>query len=248
MLVRHTLGQGARGAFTDRYGGVSAPPYAELNLGARGGDDRDAVAANRTRVAGELGLDPANVAWMRQEHGNAVARIRAAPDGQQSPSVDAMVTTVPRLALAVLVADCVPVVLADPAGGVVGVAHAGRSGLARGVVPALVQGALEAGARAERIEVVLGPAICGGCYEVPPEMQQEVTDVTPAAWCRTRRGTAGLDIRAGVEQQLRRGGIRRVRRDPRCTQESLELYSHRREGRTGRSAGYVWLDAARLDG
>lgn len=248
MLVRHTLGQGARGAFTDRYGGVSAPPYAELNLGARSGDDRGAVAANRTRVAGELGLDPANVAWMHQEHGNAVARIHAAPDGQQPPSVDAMVTTVPRLALAVLVADCVPVLLADPAGGVVGVAHAGRAGLARGVVPALVRRALEAGAQPERTEAVLGPAICGACYEVPPQMQEEVTGVISAAWCRTRRGTAGLDLRAGVEQQLRQGGIRRVRRDPRCTQESRDLYSHRREGRTGRSGGYVWLDAANLDG
>lgn len=241
MLVRHTLAREVGAAFTDRYGGVSEPPYAELNLGARAGDEHRAVATNRTRVAQELGLDPAGVAWMRQEHGNAVTRIRQRPDGQ-SPAVDAMVTTVPRLALAVLVADCVPVLLADPAGGVVGVAHAGRSGLARGVVPAVVRHALESGARPEHLEAIVGPAICGRCYEVPHAMRDDVTGIAPAAWCRTRWGSPGLDIRAGVEQQLRRSGIARLRRDPACTQESPHLYSHRREGRTGRFAGYVWLN------
>lgn len=241
MLARYGLGQGASGAFTDRYGGVSAPPYAELNLGARCGDDVRAVETNRARAAGRLGIAPADVAWMRQEHGNAVARILTPPDGH-SPAVDAMVTTTPRLPLAVLAADCVPILLADPGHGVVGVAHAGRSGLVREVVPALLRHALDLGARPDEIEAVLGPAICGACYEVPHAMREDAARVAPDACCHTSRGTPGLDIRAGVEGQLRRAGITRVRRDVTCTRESPSFYSHRRDGRTGRFAGYVWLD------
>lgn len=245
MLVRHTLGQGVQAAFTDRYGGISEPPYAELNLGVGSGDDPQAVTANRVRVADALGLDPAAVVWMRQQHGADVAVVDGQPDAD-TPAADAMVTTTAGVALAVLVADCVPVLLADPAGGVVGVAHAGRPGLAREVVPALVSRAARLGADPGRMIAMVGPAVCGPCYEVPQAMRADVAGVAPAAWCETREGTPALDIRAGVEQQLRRVGVTRIHADPQCTRESPETYSHRREGRTGRFAGYVWLEGPAL--
>lgn len=240
MLTRHVLGEGVQAAFTDRYGGVSAAPYAELNLGGGGDGDGAAIAANRARVAAALGVSPDGVAWMRQQHGDDVAHIDTKP-GPTAPAVDATVTTTPGITLAVLVADCVPLLLADPECGLVGAAHAGRLGLARGVVPALVARAVELGAEPARMVAMLGPAVCGSCYEVPRRMRDEVALVAPAARCSTREGTPSLDIRAGVEEQLRGSGVRRIHRDARCTRESPEMYSHRREGRTGRFAGYVWL-------
>src|SRR5690606_40659126 len=95
-------------------------------------------------------------------------------------------------------ADCVPVLLADPAAGVVGAAHAGRVGAAAGVVPATVEAMEALGARRDALEVVLGPAICGGCYEVPERMRAEVDARLPGSAVRTRRGTPGLDLRAGL--------------------------------------------------
>ena len=91
------------------------------------------------------------------------------------------------------------------------------------------------------MSALLGPAVCGACYEVPEAMQAEVAAVAPAAAVRTRRGTAGLDLRAGIEEILRRAGIPEVVQDARCTVEDRVLFSHRRDGVTGRQAGLVWL-------
>lgn len=242
MFTRYSLGSRAYAVFTDRYGGVSEPPYDELNLGYGTGDEHDAVTENRLRVATALGLDPARVFWMRQQHGSAVAVADRLFTGEP-PAADALLTTMPGVAVAVLVADCVPVMLADPVVGVVGAAHAGRCGLARNVVPALVARATELGADPRRMSTITGPAICGECYEVPAGMRTEVTSVASEAWCRTRNGTPGLDVRAGVEQQLRAAGVGDVRRDSRCTRESPGLYSYRRDGRSGRFAGYVRWEA-----
>ncbi|MQA83516.1 MAG: peptidoglycan editing factor PgeF [Streptosporangiales bacterium] len=241
MVDTFDLGSGgACAAFTDRHGGVSARPYDELNLGGGVGDDPTAVAANRARAAEAFGLDPRQVVWMRQVHSNDVACVDGFPDGR-TPRADALVTDVSGLALAVLAADCAPVLLTDPVAGTVGAAHAGRPGVARGVVPALVNSMIARGARPDRMVAAVGPAVCGGCYEVPPDMQQAVASAVPETRCTTRRGTPGLDIRAGVVAQLEAAGITQVTTDRRCTAESPELYSYRRDGRTGRFAGYVWL-------
>jgi copper oxidase (laccase) domain-containing protein len=98
------------------------------------------------------------------------------------------------------------------------------------------------GARPERVEALLGPAICGACYEVPEAMRAQVDRALPGSACATRRGTPGLDLRAGLRAQLRAEGVTRIDADPRCTAEDPELYSHRREGRTGRLAAVTWLD------
>ena len=114
-------------------------------------------------------------------------------------------------------------------------------GLVAGVVPALVAAMTAAGASPARMRAVTGPAICGGCYEVPPEMRARVSAAVPAASCETFAGTAGLDIAAGVRAQLAAAGVGSITADGRCTRESGELYSYRRDGVTGRFAGLVWL-------
>nr|WP_221493584.1 peptidoglycan editing factor PgeF [Actinomadura coerulea] len=232
------MGDGVGAGFTGRAGGVSGPPFDSLNLGGAVGDDPAAVLDNRRRAAAALGTDPDRTVFMRQVHGADVAF--AASTDLPGP-VDAVVTTVPGLALAVLVADCAPVLLADPAAGVVGAAHSGRPGTAAGVVPALVKAMCERGADPARMTAAIGPAACGRCYEVPAEMRDEVAAVVPAAYATTSKGTPGLDIRSGVAEQLASAGVARVSRDGRCTIEDPGLYSYRREGRTGRFAGYVWL-------
>ncbi|MWA04330.1 peptidoglycan editing factor PgeF [Actinomadura sp. LD22] len=241
MITTVALGDGVGAAFTGRSGGVSTAPYDSLNLGGAVGDDPAAVTANRRRAAAALGVDPARTVWMRQVHGADVAFVTEPAGPAGHGPVDAIVTTVPGLVLAVVVADCAPVLLADPAAGVAGAAHSGRPGTAAGVVPALVKAMCERGADPARIRAAIGPAACGGCYEVPAEMRDEVAAVVPAAYATTSKGTPGLDIRAGIAAQLASSGVDDVRVDPRCTIETPGLFSYRRDGRTGRFAGFVWL-------
>lgn len=229
-----------RRVVTDRRGGTSAAPYDTFNLGAHVGDDPAAVAANRARVARELRVPEDRLVWMTQVHGAGVAVV----DGPQQgpvPDVDALVTATPGLVLCVLVADCVPVLLADPVTGVVAAVHAGREGVRQGVVPAALAAMTRLGARPGDVTALLGPAVCGACYEVPAAMQAELARVVPGAAVRTRKGTPGLDLRAGLDARLRAAGVPEVVHDPRCTVEDSRLFSHRRDGVTGRQAGLVWL-------
>jgi len=240
--------------FTGRGGGVSAAPYDTLNLGGAVGDAPAAVAENRRLAARACGLADGRLAWMRQVHGVAVryASIGSAEHdaagvagcdaaGQPLPEADASFTDVPGLGLGVLVADCAPVLLADPEARVVGVAHAGREGMAAGVVTELLSAMSAAGADPARIHAVIGPHICGGCYEVPAELRDRIAGKVPESGCVTRKGTPGVDVGAGVEAQLARAGVAAVASDTRCTAETPSLYSYRRDGRTGRLAGLIWL-------
>jgi polyphenol oxidase len=229
-----------RRVVTDRRGGRSASPSDSFHLGDHVGDDPAAVAANRGRVARELAVPEDRLVWMSQVHGAGVAVVDGPQDGPV-PATDALVTSTPGLVLCVLVADCVPVLLADPVAGVVAAVHAGREGLRQGVLPAALSAMAGLGARARHVTALLGPAVCGLDYEVPEAMQAEVARVVPEAAVATRQGTAGLDLRAGVEAILRRAGIPEVVQDPRCTVEDPTLFSHRRDGVTGRQAGLVWL-------
>jgi YfiH family protein len=229
-----------RRVVTDRRGGRSRSPYDSFNLGDHVGDDPADVAANRARVARELAVPEDRLVWMDQVHGTGVAVVDG-PQGGAVPGTDALVTATPGLVLCVLVADCVPVLLADHETGVVAAVHAGREGLRRGVLPAALSAMAGLGARARHVTALLGPAVCGSCYEVPEQMQADVARVAPSAAVPTRAGTSGLDLRAGVEEILRRAGIPEVVQDPRCTVEDPHLFSHRRDGVTGRQAGIVWL-------
>ena len=225
--------QGVRRAFTSREGGGSGPPYASLNLGGRVGDDPDRVRANRDRVADALGVASERLVFMDQQHGADVAVVT----GPGSPTpCDAMVTTVPGLALGVLVADCAPVLLSDAEHGVVAVAHAGRPGLVAGVVDRVVTTMREAGAR--RISAAVGPSVCGRCYEVPEEMRDLAAGVVAEAATVSWTGTPAVDVAAGVVSQLRANDVE-VTWVAGCTRESPSLFSYRRDRRTGRTAGVI---------
>jgi YfiH family protein len=220
-------------------GGVSRPPYDTFNLGDHVGDDPAAVAANRTRLADAIGADA--VVWMNQVHSDHVVVVDGDP-GVAVDDTDALVTTTPRLALAVLSADCVPVLLADARAGVIGAAHAGRVGAQRGIVARTVETMVGLGATVADISVLLGPAVSGRNYEVPAAMADEVEAALPGSRTTTAKGTPGLDIRAGIARQLTTLGITAIDTDPRCTVEDRQLFSHRRGAPTGRLASLVWME------
>jgi YfiH family protein len=232
---------GAVGGFTMRAGGVSAAPYDSLNLALHVGDDPDDVLANR--AAARLGGAP--TAYPEQVHGSRVA-VAVGPCGltewPDGAGCDAVVTAVDGLPIGVLVADCMPVLLADAAAGVVGAAHAGRRGLAAGVLQATLDAMTGLGAAPERIRAVIGPAICGRCYEVPAELRDEVDAAVPGTACETAAGTPGLDLPAGALRVLRDAGVA-VTSVGICTAEDPRFFSYRRDGVTGRFAGLVMLPA-----
>ncbi|MEV6109732.1 peptidoglycan editing factor PgeF [Streptomyces sp. NPDC051940] len=230
-------------AFTDRWGGISPPPYGELNLGGAVGDDPASVTENRRRAAQNLGIDPTRVVWMNQVHGRDVAVVDGPWGDTPPPAVDAVVTRQRDLALAVLTADCTPVLLADEHAGVIGAAHAGRPGLLKGVVPATVEAMRELGADPSRITAKLGPAVCGSCYEVPEAMRAEAAETVSETFATTSWGTPAIDIGAGVRAQLEALGVARITGSPVCTLESADHFSYRREQTTGRLASYVWTES-----
>lgn len=238
------LGPGVRAGFTTRAGGVSAPPWDELDLGLAVGDDPRHVRENRARVAAWAG---APVAWARQVHGADVHVLGSAAeaDADAVGDVDALVTALPGTAVGVLVADCVPVLLADPVARVVGAAHAGRRGLVAGVLQAALGALVARGADPARVRAVVGPAISGPRYEVPEALQREVVAAVPATRCTTAWGTPGLDLPAGAAAVLRAAGVGDVRPTGWCTDTDERFFSHRRAQRaghaTGRSAGVVAL-------
>jgi YfiH family protein len=243
-LLTPACPEGVRAVFTTRVGGSSRPPYAELNLAAHVGDDPATVDKNRARVAAAVGLAPDRLVFAEQVHGITVARLDGPVD--RAPVADALLTRTPGLAPVVMVADCVPVLLADADAGVVATAHAGRRGVAAGVVGAALQAMFDCGARPETLSVWLGPAIDGCCYAVPADMRAEVADAAPGTVAyggRTRTGEPGLDLRDGVAAQLAEAGVRRVIRVGGCTNDDPGFFSYRRDGTTGRFAGLVWLDA-----
>lgn len=184
-------------------------------------------------------------AWpvlMHQVHGAEVARVERPIAWDASPTVDALVTSRPGLALLARAADCVPVLLADPATGWVAAAHCGRPGLAAGIVPAVVRQLREHGA--DPGVAWVGPHVCGACYEVPADLQDEVADVVPEARSTTSWGTPALDLGAGVRAQLDAAGVTDVRLVDACTREDPTWPSYRRDGSAAtRFAGVIWSHA-----
>ncbi|WP_040776894.1 peptidoglycan editing factor PgeF [Nocardia pneumoniae] len=226
---------------TTRAGGYSVPPYDSFNLGDHVGDDPVAVRRNRDRLAQGIGLPPERLVWMEQIHGRSV-EIVDGPRAEPVPATDALVTTVPGLALVVLSADCVPILLSDDEAGVIAAVHAGRVGARIGIVPRVLEAMVSAGARLDRVGAFLGPAASGRQYEVPAAMRDDVEAHLPGSATTTVRGTPGLDLRAGIARQLREAGVAGIAVDPRCTIEDRTLFSHRRGAPTGRIAGVIWME------
>ena len=241
-------------AFTDAAAG---------NLALHVGDDPAEVGRRRRSIEAALGLAGRPFQYMNQVHGNDVAGIGAATAAGSgaraagaptagaraagAPTADAMVSF--GEPLAVMVADCVPIVLVgDRAGGkapVLAVVHAGRPGVASGVVPAAVARMHELGAAG--LGAWIGPSVCGRCYEVPADMRENVAARVPAARSTTSRGTPGLDLPAAVRSQLQDAGVR-VEYSGGCTLEDNNLFSYRRDRNTGRFAGLVWTRAGHFGG
>jgi YfiH family protein len=212
-------------AFTDAAAG---------NLALHVGDDPVEVGRRRADLERTIGAAPQGLRFMNQVHGTTVAVM---DQGTAAPEADAMVSR--GFPLAVMVADCIPVLLAGDSaeGPVLAAVHAGRPGLAGGVIPAAVGTMKSLGASG--IRAWLGPSICGNCYEVPAAMQAEVAAAVPAARSTTTRGTPGLDLPAGARSQLERLDISVEYCGP-CTLETESLFSYRRNNNTGRFAGVVW--------
>jgi YfiH family protein len=227
--------------FTDRSPGQGTAPYAGLNLGGHVGDDPAAVEANREALAAAVGVPRDHLVLMNQVHGCDVAEV-SGPWVGPAPEVDAVVTRTPGLALGVLVADCVPLLLHDRAAGVVGAVHAGRPGMTAGIVGRAVAAMRDLGADA--ISAVVGPSVCGRCYEVPPDMALEAARVSGSAAARSWTGTSAIDVASGVVEQLAAESVV-VQWIPGCTRETDSLYSYRRDGVTGRFAGVVTMTEER---
>jgi YfiH family protein len=230
--------EGFLAAFTERSGGVSRGPFWSLNLGFATGDRRDLVAENRRRLRDALGVGPFTVA--RQVHGAAVVTVGpegagAGFDGPTGALVgDVLATRSPRVAVAVLVADCVPVALAEPRTGRLAAVHAGWRGLAAGVVDA----AVAAFERPREVVAAIGPCVGPDHYEVGPEVVAAVRAGTDGCAVAIRTsGRPRLDLGATIERRLRRLGVTRLVRTELCTAcRPDRFFSHRRDGRTGRQA------------
>lgn len=236
-------------ASTRRAPGGSAPPFGRCNLGARSGDDPRQVLANRADVAVALAL-PSAPHWLHQVHGAGVLGVDAPLPSPRpiaaEPQADAAVTAAPGAVLAVLSADCLPVLFAAADGGVVGAAHAGWRGLAAGVLEATVAAMATP---PERVLAWLGPAIGAASYEVGAEVRAAFVAGDPeasAAFAATRPGHWRCDLYALARLRLRRLGLRRIGGGDRDTfAESACFHSHRRDGAaSGRQATLIWLAPA----
>ena len=214
-------GDGVTAVVTTRHGGVSAGPYASLNLGAQVGDDPQAVRQNRARVAAAVGADRLTIA--AQQHTNRVAVVDRGTAGRGHdgvagsrsafPATDALVTDLPGVALAVVVADCAPVVLFDPVHRAIGVAHCGRAGTVTGMLPNTVEAMAKAfGSSPADLLAGIGPAIRADSYEVGDAEAAEVTAAfgpDAAGLLRpTRPGHCTLDLVGGLRIQLGRAGVK----------------------------------------
>jgi len=215
--------------FTTRRNGASLAPFESLNLAQHVGDDAESVATNRQLLAKITGP----VQFMNQVHGDEVVEVKTLGD---DPTADALITTVPGIALAVMVADCIPLLLSSS--GVVGAVHVGRRGLMNSVAIKAVEAMRALGAG--QIHAQLGASICGRCYEVPQEMADEITVKHPAASSLTNNITPALDLPRALIADLVASGVT-YEASPICTLENNEYFSYRRHNITGRNAGVVWL-------
>ena len=240
-----------------RRGGSSTGPYDDgaggggLNLGLHVADAPEAVQHNRAAVRALL---PGAPAWISQVHGIAVVDAASVQPGQPVRVADASIATTPGAVCAVLTADCLPVLLADLAGTVVGAAHAGWRGLAAGVLGETVAAMRAAGAG--ELTAWLGPAIGPTQFEVGPDVLDsflagalnpaEVEQMKAAfAPFEGRPGKYLADMNALARILLARVGVTRVWGGNHCTaSERDRFYSYRRDGVTGRQASMIWLKQA----
>ena len=216
--------------FTDRLGGNSSEPYSSLNLALHVGDNPDHVHHNRQILTEKYGP----TVFMDQVHGDEIAIIDAIP--KVTPRVDALITQVLGLNLAVLVADCVPLLISST--NCVAAVHVGRRGLVNGITERVLSAMKALGAK--DMVATLGPSICGSCYEVSDLIYQEVRALHPRAAATKPQNRRYLDLPRALTSLLLSYNVT-VKAEHVCTFEAQDLYSFRREPVTGRQAGLIWL-------
>ena len=212
--------------FTDRRGGSSLGVYESLNLALHVGDDPAIVASNRAKIG--------SAQFMNQVHGAEIVIVDSVTS--EVPTCDGLITTKPAISLAVMVADCIPLLLVSKEA--VGAIHVGRAGLVNRIALKAIHTMRSLGSI--DIHAILGPSICGACYEVPFEMQQDVMQEHPRAFATTRKGTPGLDLPKALIADLVSAGVS-YEASTSCTYEDEMYFSHRRQNPTGRFAGVISL-------
>lgn len=228
-----SLPEGVRVASTMRYGGVSTGAYAELNFGYHVGDVPQQVEVNRKRFYEIIGHD--RVQWLDQIHGADVCYVTEA----QSPlPADAAWTNVRGLVIAIMTADCVPVLLCDNGGSIAAAIHCGWRGATAGVIEATLN-ALPAAA--SELTAWLGPGICGSCYEVGRDVLECVGEHD--LFTESSIGDRWLfDLTAYAVRQLAELGVSNITESGMCTHHDHRFFSYRRDGKTGRMATAIWLE------
>jgi len=224
---------GIRHAFFTREGGVSEGLFASLNCGLGSADDQAKVLENRRRAAAALALDADRLITCHQVHSPQAVVVDRPWRRADRPRADAMVTCTPDIALAILTADCAPVLFADAEARVIGAAHAGWRGAVSGVLDATIAAMIKLGAAPQRIAAAIGPCIAQASYEVGPEFPApfltedagNATFFVPAA----RAGHFLFDLPGYVAQRLARLGVARIRRTGGDTAaEPDRFFSYRR--------------------
>ena len=218
-------------SFTDRTGGLSTGAFLSNNVATHVGDEVATVLENRARLESDLGLP---IQFMDQVHGDVVATI--GNEIVAAPTADALITQNAGIGLAVMVADCIPLLLSNASS--VAAVHVGRKGLMNEVAMSAIQAMRSIDS--SEITAVVGPSICGQCYEVSEGIYEEVSTRFPPAASTTSDGGFALNLSRALMDQLQKSGVRVVD-EGRCTVEDSSLYSYRRDGVTGRQVGVVWL-------
>lgn len=217
--------------FTDSVGGKSTGVYLSRNLALHVGDQSTSVELNRLELGVEIDRP---IQFMDQIHGDHLEVIEEIC--ATAPTADALLTSNPDIALAVMVADCIPLLLSNQ--GCIAAVHVGRKGLLNQVAKKTLVAMSEIDP--SQITAIIGPAICGSCYEVSEDIFNEVTSVFPLSRSQTVSGGFALDLVAALSFELQDSGVTILDRT-RCTAEDRSLYSYRRDGNTGRQAGLIWL-------
>jgi polyphenol oxidase len=230
-------------AITTRDGpGVSQPPFGRFNLGLRSGEDGQTVGSNRDALRQSLDL-PAAPRWLRQVHGTVVADLGPLPSLDE-PEADAAVSHLPGTVLAILTADCLPVLFCSEDGRSIGAAHAGWRGLAAGVLEETIA---QMQRPASSVMAWLGPCIAAPSYEVGDEVRKAFVARDAAAASAfevTRPGHWLCDLAGLARQRLQAAGVTHIYGGGFDTRIDSRFYSYRREGaRSGRFASLIWLDA-----
>jgi len=230
-----------RAFVTTRAGGVSSGEFASMNLGGGGGDDPAHVARNRLIVREQL---PAMPRWMKQVHGTDVADLDVLGESQV-PVADAAVASKPGRVAVVLTADCMPLFLADEAGGRVAVTHAGWRGMAAGVIERTVEAM---GSKPSGVVAWMGPAIGPGAFEVGPEVREAFVAADPDAGDAFRSHRPGkfmADLYELARRRLARAGVTRVHGGGLCTYtDAQRFFSYRRAQKSGRMGAFIWIEPA----